>query len=75
MTNEIKKQLEKIRPDLQSHGGDVELVDFDKKTGIVKVKLIGVCAGCPMAEQTLHHGIEEILKEKVRGVKKVVAVI
>ncbi len=73
MTNEIKKQLEKIRPDLQSHGGDVEFVNFDKKTGAVKVRLVGVCSGCPMAEQTLHQGIEEILKEKVRGVKKVIA--
>ncbi len=74
MKEKIKKQLEGIRPMLQTHGGDVEFVDFDKKTGTVKVRLIGVCAGCPMAEQTLKYGIEEIIKSEIREVKRVVAV-
>ncbi len=74
MKEKIKKQLEKIRPLLQSHGGDVDFIDFDKKTGTVKVQLIGVCAGCPMAEQTLKYGIEETIKENIKEVKKVIAI-
>lgn len=74
MKDKIKKQLEEVRPALQSHGGDVEFVDFDEKTGTVSVRLVGVCSGCPMAEQTLHHGIEEVLKEKIPEIKNVIAV-
>jgi len=42
--------------------------------GIVKLKLKGACAGCPMATMTLHHGIERILKEKIPELKEVLAV-
>jgi Fe-S cluster biogenesis protein NfuA len=74
MKNKIKKQLEKIRPMLQSHGGDVEFVDFDEKTGTVKVKLVGMCSGCPMAGETLKYGIEEILKKEIKEIKKVISI-
>ena len=65
--------IESIRPALQGHGGDVELVGIDEdKT--VKVKLQGACQGCPGAAMTMKMGIERILKEKVPEVKEVVAV-
>jgi len=41
----VKEVLEKIRPQLQMDGGDVELVDITDD-GIVKVRLQGHCAGC-----------------------------
>jgi len=72
----VKEKLEaalaKIRPALQADGGDVELVGVDN--GVVKVKLTGACAGCPVATMTLKQGIERLLKEQVPGVKEVVAV-
>ncbi|HDQ22463.1 MAG TPA: NifU family protein [Candidatus Uhrbacteria bacterium] len=74
MKKEVKKILDKIRPSLQMDGGDVELVDVDEKTGIVKVKLQGACAHCPMSQMTLKMGIEAELKKQVKGVKEVVAV-
>ena len=55
-----------------SDGGDVELVDVND--GVVKLKLRGACAGCPMSTMTLRQGIERILKEEVPEVKEVVAV-
>ncbi|MFA5318389.1 MAG: NifU family protein [Patescibacteria group bacterium] len=70
----IKSSLDKIRPALQGHGGDVEFVDFDEKKGIVKVKMQGHCVGCPMAQMTLKQGIEEELKQAVSEVKEVEAV-
>jgi Fe-S cluster biogenesis protein NfuA len=42
--------------------------------GVVKVKLTGACAGCPVASITLKQGIERILKEQIAEVKEVVAV-
>ena len=71
---DIKSSLNKIRPMLESHGGDVEFVDFDEKKGIVKVRMQGHCVGCPMAHMTLKQGIEEELKQAVLEVKEVIAI-
>jgi Fe-S cluster biogenesis protein NfuA len=65
--------LDRIRPSLQADGGDVELVDVSDD-GIVKVRLVGACAGCPMSTLTLKNGIERILKENVPEVQSVLAV-
>ena len=73
MKDQVIKSLEKIKPMLQADGGDVELVDVDKK-GIVKVRLQGACAGCPMSQMTLKNGIERLLKAEVKGVKAVESV-
>lgn len=70
----IEECLNKQRQALVLHGGDVTLVDADPKTGTVKVKLQGACAGCPMAEMTLKEGIEAELKASVPSVKKVTGV-
>ena len=72
--NKIKKALDKIRPALQADGGDVEFVGWDEKTGIVKVRMAGMCVGCPMAQITLKQGIEAEVKKEVAEVKEVVAV-
>jgi Fe-S cluster biogenesis protein NfuA len=68
----VEKALAKIRPALQADGGDVELVGVEG--GVVKLKLKGSCAGCPMSTMTLKQGIERILKQEVPEVKEVVAV-
>jgi Fe-S cluster biogenesis protein NfuA len=69
---EVEKAIEEVRPWLQADGGDVELIDV--KDDVVKVKLKGSCAGCPMAQMTLQFGVENFLKKKVPGIKKVEAV-
>jgi len=69
----VEKALAKIRPSLQADGGDVELVDVTSN-GVVKVKLVGACAGCPMSTMTLAIGIERTLKREIPGVKRVEAV-
>ncbi|MDD5341271.1 MAG: NifU family protein [Patescibacteria group bacterium] len=74
MKKEVEKIIEKLRPSLQVDGGDVQLVDMDEKTGVVKVKLVGACAHCPMSQLTLKAGIEAELKKKIKGIKEVVAV-
>ena len=71
--DKIKNALEKVRPMLNSHGGDVEFIDFDEKDGVVKVRLQGHCAGCPMSQMTLQQGIEETLKQEIKELKKVEA--
>ncbi len=47
----VKKALDRVRPYLQSDGGDIDLLDVtDDMT--VKVKLTGACHGCPYSMQT-----------------------
>ncbi|UCF05892.1 MAG: NifU family protein [bacterium] len=72
MKEKIEAVLDEIRPSLQADGGDVEFVDFED--GIVKVRLKGACAGCPMSQMTLAMGIERVLKERISEVEKVEAV-
>jgi Fe-S cluster biogenesis protein NfuA len=72
MREKVQEILDQIRPSLQADGGDVELVDV--VDGVVKLKLKGSCAGCPMSQMTLAFGIERVLKEKVPEVKKVESV-
>lgn len=74
MEEKIKSELEKIRPHLQMDGGDVEFISFDKKSGILKVKLQGACHGCPMAMVTLQDGIGRAIMEKIPQVKKIEAI-
>ena len=64
--------INEIRPALQMDGGDVELVDV--VDGVVQVRLMGACHGCPMANATLSEGIERTLKEKIPEVVRVEAV-
>ena len=73
MKDKVIKALEKVKPSLQAHGGDVELVEVTED-GVVKVRLVGACGGCPMAQMTLSAGIEKTLKEEVPEVKRVEAV-
>lgn len=72
MKEKIESALDKIRPMLQADGGNVELVEVED--GVVKVRLQGACAGCPMSQMTLKNGIEKILKEQVPEVKSVESV-
>ncbi len=67
----IKDSLKSVRPSLQADGGDVEYVGFDEKTGTAKLRLVGMCSHCPMAQMTLEQGIGEVLKKEVSEVKKV----
>ena len=73
MQDKVTEVLDKVRPALQRDGGNVELVEVSDD-GVVKVKLVGACAGCPMSQMTLKNGIERILKQEVPEVKEVVNV-
>lgn len=69
MKEKVQKVLDKIRPSLQADGGDVELIDV--QDGVVKVRLKGACAGCPMSQMTLKNGIERLLKQEIPEIKLV----
>jgi Fe-S cluster biogenesis protein NfuA len=70
----IQELLEAMRPAFQRDRGDIEFVSFNRATGVVGVRLKGMCRGCGMAELTLKWGVEETLKEHLPEVRAVTAV-
>jgi Fe-S cluster biogenesis protein NfuA len=52
----VLQALEKVRPHLDSHGGNVELIEISD--GIVNLRLHGSCKGCPSSAETLKLAIE-----------------
>lgn len=75
-TNIIKEKvaraLERIRPYLQSDGGDIELIEVTQDM-TVKVKLTGACHGCPYSMQTLKSGVEQVIMKEVPEIKSVIS--
>jgi Fe-S cluster biogenesis protein NfuA len=56
--------LNRIRPAVQSDGGDLELVEITPDN-IVRIRMHGACVGCPSSSITLKVGIERNVREKV----------
>jgi Fe-S cluster biogenesis protein NfuA len=67
----IQHSLDTVRPALQMDGGDVEFVEFDEESGVVQLRLVGVCGHCPISPTTVKHGIERRLREMVPEVREV----
>jgi len=72
LERQVQDALEELRPALRSDGGDVELVGIED--GVVRVRLLGACGGCPMAMMTLVGFVEERLKHRVPEIRQVVNV-
>ncbi len=73
LLDKVRVTLDKVRPYLQSDGGDIELIDITDDF-IVKVKLTGACSGCPFSMQTLKAGVEQALIKEVPEIVEVIAV-
>jgi Fe-S cluster biogenesis protein NfuA len=67
---EVSEVIELIRPSIQADGGDIELVAVDED-GIVSVRFLGACIGCPSLDMTLQGGVEVMIKSRVDGVTAV----
>ncbi len=68
----VRELIDRVRPYLHSDGGDIEIVSIED--GIVYVKMLGACQGCPLIDATLKDGIETLLLENVPGIIAVVEV-
>ncbi|HNW56476.1 MAG TPA: NifU family protein [Bacteroidales bacterium] len=70
--NRVTRALERVRPYLQSDGGDIDLIDVTNDM-TVKVKLTGACNGCPYSLQTLKAGVEQAIIQEVPEIKRVIS--
>lgn len=73
LSERIQTALAEIRPSLQSHDGDVELVAI-KPPDTVEIKLIGSCSNCASSTLTLTQGVEQAIKKHCPEITNVVAV-
>ena len=64
-----EKVLEKARPYIQMHGGDVQLVEI--KNGTASLKIYGACVGCGLADATYNDMLGALLIDEVPGIKKI----
>ena len=63
--------LGKVRPFLQSDGGDVKIVDLSED-GVLKLEFLGNCSSCSMSNMTFKSGIEENILREAPEVKTII---
>ncbi len=72
MKDRVEKVINRIRPAVQMDGGDIQLVDV--VDGLVKLRLVGSCSGCPSSTMTLKMGIERAIRAEVPEITGVEAI-
>jgi Fe-S cluster biogenesis protein NfuA len=70
--DQVKEVLELIRPAIQLDGGDIQLESV--ADGVVTVQLFGTCETCPISPVTLKQGVERLLRERIPGIREVIAI-
>jgi Fe-S cluster biogenesis protein NfuA len=68
----VESVLNRIRPLMQADGGDIELVEV--RGNSARVRLTGMCSGCPSAHLTLYMGVEMALKDEIREFEQLLLV-
>ena len=67
----IKSVLDKnVKDNVAMHGGMINFLSYDN--GTVRLEMAGACSGCAMSKQTLHEGVERMLKHYVPEVNKLI---
>ncbi len=54
--------VQQIRPQLKTHGGDLEFLGI--RNNVVIIRLLGACSTCPSNQDTISHVIEDIIQRK-----------
>ena len=72
ISTRVRDVLEMMRPMIQEDDGDIELVEVTSE-GVVRIRFMGACVNCPSSANTLHNGIERMLKQRVPEVTGVEA--
>jgi Fe-S cluster biogenesis protein NfuA len=68
----VRVLADEVVPMLQMDGGSVEVLGVED--GVVRVRLLGSCAGCPGVVRAVIMGVEDELRRRVPGVEYLEAV-
>jgi len=63
--------IENIRVSLAQHNGDMQLVSYDQKKGMVTISLQGACAHCHLSDITVKFLVEHEIRTKLPSVKQI----
>ena len=69
----LQQALDEVRPGLQGHEGDIELVSI-RLLDTVEVRLVGACSHCPASQLTLSEAVETAIKRHCPEIEHVVEV-
>ncbi|HBP88560.1 MAG: NifU family protein [Nitrospira sp.] len=70
LNERVEAALDGVRPLLQSHGGNVELVRL-QLPDTVEIRLLGACDGCPSSNLTLTEGVEKAIREQCPEIRTI----
>lgn len=70
MEKKINSILDKVKPYIRLHGGDVNLIEAKK--GVIKIKVSGTCENCPLANLTYNKIVAGLLKEGIPEIKEII---
>ena len=71
LASRVEGALDRVRPFLGAHGGDVELLGVDDDEGVVHLRLLGSCDGCPSSAVTLQTAVEGAIYESAPEVVRI----
>jgi Fe-S cluster biogenesis protein NfuA/nitrite reductase/ring-hydroxylating ferredoxin subunit len=67
----VQEALQEVRPYLESHGGNVELVSL--REGVARLRMEGSCSGCPSSAATLSLAVEEAIRKAAPEIETIEA--
>lgn len=71
LATRVQIALDKVRPYLGSHGGDVEIIGIDGD--VVRLRMEGSCSSCPSSTVTLNYAIEKAILEAAPEISRIEA--
>ena len=63
LAERVAHALERVRPYLGSHGGGIEVLSADDRSGEVRLRLAGSCDGCPSSLLTVKLAVEGAIRD------------
>ncbi len=67
--DEVERVLERIRPALRDHQGNLRVVNI--KDGVVYLQFLGGCSDCPVVDASLKNVVNIAIKGNLSWVKRV----
>jgi Fe-S cluster biogenesis protein NfuA len=71
LEDRVRGALDDVRPYLEQHGGDVELLSV--QGGVAHLRLRGSCNGCPSSTATLKHAIDDAVQRVAPDIERIEA--
>src|SRR5580698_8594256 len=66
----VGRALDKVRPYMGTHGGDVELIEVTDE-GVVRLRMLGSCDGCASSAVTLDLAVKDAVEAAAPEVERI----